>query len=128
MTREQAKAYRSRIERAASTQTDADALDSVDLFPAWQPGTSYAAGRRIRDGGRLFRCVMSHVSPANWHPAQTPALWVRVSIEEWPEWIQPRGAHDAYNAGDKCSYNGGHYVCAADGNVYAPDVWGWEAR
>ena len=23
-------------------------------------------------------------------------------------------------------YNGQHYVCTSDANVYAPDVYGWE--
>ena len=32
----------------------------------------------------------------------------------------------AYNLGDKASYNGKHYICTADANVYAPDVYGWE--
>ena len=36
------------------------------------------------------------------------------------------GAHDAYNTGDKVSYNGKHYICPIDANTYAPDVHGWE--
>ena len=40
--------------------------------------------------------------------------------------VQPTGAHDAYNTGDKVSYNGKHYVCTIDANTYAPDVYGWE--
>ena len=40
--------------------------------------------------------------------------------------VQPTGAHGAYNTGDKVSYNGKRYVCTADANVYAPDVYGWE--
>lgn len=40
--------------------------------------------------------------------------------------VQPSGAHDAYNRGDKVSYNGKHYICTADANVYAPDVYGWK--
>ena len=55
----------------------------------------------------------------------TPALWVVVSIDEYPEWVQPTGAHDAYNIGDKVTYKGNHYVCDINGNVYAPDVYGW---
>ena len=35
-------------------------------------------------------------------------------------------AHDAYNTGDKVSYNGKRYVCTIDANTYAPDVYGWE--
>lgn len=47
-------------------------------------------------------------------------------IEEFPEWVQPTGAHNTYNTGDKVSYNGQHYVCTVDANVYAPGVYGWQ--
>ena len=49
--------------------------------------------------------------------------------EEWPAWVQPTGAHDCYNTGDKVTYNGKHYVSKLDGNVWSPDAYpaGWEA-
>ncbi len=48
--------------------------------------------------------------------------------EEWPEWVQPTGAHDAYNTGDKVTYNGKHYTSLLDGNVWSPDAYpaGWQ--
>ena len=47
--------------------------------------------------------------------------------EEWPQYVQPTGAHDAYNIGDKITYNGVHYICSMDGCVWSPDVYpdGW---
>lgn len=42
--------------------------------------------------------------------------------DEWPEWVQPLGAHDAYRAGDKVTYRGARYVCTML-TVYAPDVY-----
>ncbi len=48
--------------------------------------------------------------------------------DEWPEYVQPIGAHDAYKIGDKITYGGQHYVCRMDGCVWTPDVYpaGWE--
>lgn len=48
--------------------------------------------------------------------------------EEYPEYVQPTGAHDAYNVGDKVTYNGKHYICQMDGCVWSPDTYpaGWE--
>lgn len=48
--------------------------------------------------------------------------------EEYPEYVQPQGAHDSYNTGDKVTYNGKKYVCKMDGCVWSPDVYpaGWE--
>ena len=49
-------------------------------------------------------------------------------IEEYPEFVQPTGAHDCYNTGDKITYNGKKYICKMNGCVWAPDVYpaGWE--
>ena len=92
----------------------------------WAIGRAYAAGDRVQHGGILYKCVQAHTSQADWTPDKTPALWVGVSLDEYPEWVQPTGAHDAYNIGDKVTYNGQHYVCTSNANVYAPDVYGWE--
>lgn len=47
--------------------------------------------------------------------------------DEWPEYVQPTGAHDAYHVGDKIAYNGKHYTCVYDGCVWTPDAYpqGW---
>ena len=125
MTRAEAIAYRSKIEAAASTMTDENALSAVELFPAWEL-KAYSVGDRVRYSGKLYKCIQAHTAQADWTPDATPALWVVVSLDEYPEWVQPTGAHDAYNTGDKVSYNGKHYVCTIDANTYAPDVYGWE--
>ena len=48
--------------------------------------------------------------------------------DTYPEWVQPTGAHDAYNTGDRVTYNGRVYESTMDGNVWAPDAYpqGWE--
>ena len=126
MTRAKAKQLRQLIEQLTVTMSDETALTGVELFPMWAIGRAYATGDRVQHGGTLYKCVQAHTSQADWTPDATPALWVVVSIDEYPEWVQPTGAHDAYNTGDKVSYNGKHYVCTIDGNAYSPDVYGWE--
>lgn len=46
---------------------------------------------------------------------------------EYPPYVQPTGAHDAYNIGDKCSESGKKYVCKMDGCVWPPSSYpdGW---
>lgn len=48
--------------------------------------------------------------------------------EEYPEYIQPTGAHDAYHVGDKITYNGKKYICKLDNCVWDPDTYpaGWQ--
>ena len=43
--------------------------------------------------------------------------------EEFPEYIQPTGAHDAYNTGDKINFNGNRYICKMDGCVWSPEEY-----
>ena len=112
---------------ASTALDDATALEAMAIFDEWQTDTVYAVNDRIRYADKLYKCVQAHTSQDDWTPDITSALWVEVGIEEYPEWHQPTGAHDAYNTGDKVSYNGKHYICTIDGNVYAPDVYGWEA-
>ena len=126
MTRAEAIAYRAKIEMAASAMTDDNALEAVELFPVWQDSKAYFVGDRVRYNSTLYKCVQAHTAQADWTPDATPALWVAVSLDEYPEWVQPTGAHDAYNTGDKVSYNGKHYISTIDANTYAPDVYGWE--
>lgn len=126
MTRGKAKLLRQLIEQLAVTLDDETAMTGVELFPAWEVGNAYAIDDRVRYNGALYKCVQAHTGQAGWTPDATPALWVVVSVDEWPEWVQPTGAHDAYHRGDKVSYRGKHYICTADANVYAPDVYGWK--
>ena len=43
------------------------------------------------------------------------------------EFVQPTGAHDAYNLGDRVTYSGRIYESIINGNVWSPDVYpdGW---
>lgn len=47
--------------------------------------------------------------------------------EVYPEYKQPLGSHDAYNIGDKITYNGIKYECLIDNCVWTPitypDAW-----
>lgn len=126
MTREKAMFLRRMIEKAAVSLRDEDALEAVELFPKWEPDTSYLADERIRHEQVLYRCVQAHTSQTGWEPPNVPALWTVVSLDEWPEWIQPMGAADAYSAGDKVSHNGKHWISDVDANVWEPGVYGWD--
>ena len=126
MTRGKVKQLRQLIEQLAVTLDDETALTGVELFPTWVVGKAYVVGDRVQHGGTLYKCVQAHTSQSDWMPSATPALWKTVSVDEYPEWVQPSGAHDAYNIGDKVTYNGQHYVCPSNANVYAPDVYGWQ--
>ena len=41
-------------------------------------------------------------------------------VDEYPEWKQPTGAHDAYAKGAKVTYNGEKYISQIDANTTVP--------
>ena len=43
--------------------------------------------------------------------------------EEYPQYKQPSGKHDAYNKGDKITYNGKKYECIKNNVVWNPDEY-----
>lgn len=121
-----AKAYDRIMVDVALDYLDDDEAESVTmLFEDWQTGVPYAVGDRRQYEGLLYRCVQAHTSQADWTPPVVPALWVRTSAEEWPEWVQPTGAHDAYPVGAKVSHNGARWISDVDANIWEPGVSSW---
>ena len=125
MTRGKAKLLRKLIEQLAITLDDETALTGVELFPMWGIDIDYAVDDRVQHESTLYKCVQAHTSQENWTPDATPALWVVVTVEEWPEWVQPAGAHDAYAKDSKVTHNGERWISDVDSNVWEPGVYGW---
>lgn len=48
--------------------------------------------------------------------------------EEYPEYVQPTGAHDAYNTGAKITFKGEKWEALQDGLVWSPEEYpqGWK--
>ena len=105
----------------------ATASEQAALFAEWSPFISYTTGQLRRHNGVLYRCVQDHKSQEGWEPAAAASLWSVTSdpAEEWPEWSQPIGAHDAYDAGARVSYANKHWISDTDGNVWQPGIYGW---
>lgn len=127
---EQAKAIRAATQTLAAYAPDDAALAAPSvLFDEWSASSvSYAKGDIRQYNGLLYRCAQPHTSQSDYTPSTAVSLWTRISdpTQEWPEWIQPTGAHDAYAKGAKVSHNGKHYVSTAPDNVWEPGVYGWE--
>ena len=110
---------------------DTTAVENAAQFAEWSYPVKYTEGQIRRDpaDGNLYRVNkgQGHTSQEDWPPHLTPAMWTKIGdpSEEWPEWSQPIGAHDAYNSGDKVSHNGKHWTSNVDANVWEPGVYGW---
>ena len=93
----------------------------------------------------LYADARAHAHPQYNIDTEIEAIWAAIralqeaveggsgtggTTEEWPEFVAPTGAHNAYQVGDKITYNGKHYVCKLANCVWSPDAYpaGWEAQ
>lgn len=90
-------------------------------------------GNPISYDGKLYRVIQKHTTQAHWTPDIVPALFAEIHApaigEEYPPWVQPTGAHDAYSIGDRVMFNGAAYESLINGNVWSPTAYpaGWRA-
>jgi len=78
-------------------------------------------GDQRTHGGKLWESLIDYNV---WEP---PIGWREVVSSGYPEWVQPTGAHDAYNTGDRVSFEGSNYESVIDANVWSPTAYpqGW---
>lgn len=90
-------------------------------------------------GGVLYRCTRSTGTAVYNALSELVGLYVEVVTsgteeptepeeptgDEVAEWVQPTGAQDAYDVGDRVSHNGMVWECTSPSNVYEPGVYGW---
>jgi hypothetical protein len=127
---EAAAAYAAAKAEQTASESEMDVLQEDDWFN--RLGEEVVAGDEVTHLGVTYQVIQPHTLSACWVPGQVPALYkVKPAPgEEWPEFVQPTGAHDAYNKGDKVTYKGEHYISLIDANVWAPDTYpaGWEKQ
>ena len=93
------------------------------------------------DRAALYEAAYAAVKPQYNYTDEIDAIWVEIrnlqnsikalsgttdtststtTEEEYPEYVQPTGGHDAYQVGDKVTYNGKKYTCALNNCVWNP--------
>lgn len=108
-----------------ASASDADAYKMRYLYDDFDPDDyPYKKGNRLMYEDKFYKVLQNHKSQDS--PDRMPDVAVSLYVEipdpsvEWPEWKQPTGAHDAYNAGDKVSHNGKHYTSNINANTTEP--------
>ncbi len=126
---EQAQAIRAGMQALARTAPDAVLLaQPMAMYDEWSAeSVEYVLDDIRQYNGLLYRCVQAHTSQATWTPEDAASLWTRIAdpAQEWPEWIQPTGAHNAYAKGAKVTHAGKRWVSDVDANTWEPGVYGW---
>lgn len=127
---ELARHLRGTIERLASENlTDEEAVENVELFPAWDGNShAYAVGDRVRYDGVLYSVLQAHTSQPDWTPDTAASLYAKVLIPDpgvIPDWEQPDSTNP-YMMGDKVRHVEKIWISTVDNNVWEPGVFGWE--
>ena len=88
------------------------------------------------DRESLYALAREGAQPVYDYAAEIEAIWAAIrelqgqaqDPEEWPEFVQPTGAHDAYGVGAQVTYNGQRYRCKLANCVWSPDAYpdAWE--
>ena len=123
------------IKSMSITATDETALNGIKLYPKWIENIGktitnddIAKGlNRYQHNGELYKVVQPTVFQTQYEPGAegTSSIFVKISLEEWPEWVQPTGSHDAYAKDAKVTHNGKKWTSDVDANVWEPGVYGW---
>jgi hypothetical protein len=95
--------------------------------PQWAQPThaenAYPLGALVWHNGRIWK----NLTEANvWEPGVSG--WRETPEDDTPpEWVQPTGAHDAYQKGDRVTFQGSVYESLIDANVWSPSAYpaGW---
>lgn len=140
ITVEQARAQRAKIQglmRLACSGEQADndtVIQAETLADEWKPG-NYALNDIRRRDNQVWRCCQAHDSTENpgWYPGAVGALWAPfhgTTPATAKPFIQPTGAHDAYQEGEVCLWTDGKVYRSTmeTANAYSPEAYpqGWE--
>lgn len=106
--------------------------DPAHALPFISLATSpFMTGDVCSVGGAVYR---SNRDNNVWSPETNPEFWEDATAPEEPEdpgdeyeeWVQPTGAHDAYHYGDIRTHKGKTWRSTVDNNTWEPGVYGWE--
>lgn len=134
--------------KPAEIETPSETVDTS--YPEWRQPTCavdcYNTGDTCTYNGKKYKCL---IDGCVWNPDVYPRGWQLVEDEEpeepdpstdpeepdtdedeWPAFVQPTGAHDAYKKGNKVTFNGKHYISLIDNNTWSPTDYpaGWQEQ
>lgn len=111
--------------------SDEDAYVMRYLYGEWSgDGITYKTNDRLMYNDKFYKVLQDHTSQSDWTPDTASSLYVEIAdpSNEYPEFKQPTGAHDAYAKGDKITFEGKKYVSLIDANTWSPIAYsqGWQ--
>ena len=109
--------------------SDTEYQELITGYPQWEIGISAKTGIVYRYAGQLYRTIQPHTTQADWTPDIVPALFALATPPSViADWVQPTGAHDAYQIGDQVVFDGQIWESLIDANTWSPTAYpaGWQ--
>lgn len=72
------------LREKVAEQTDAEALENIELFPTWQSriGVQVEQGERLYYDDKLYKVQQTHIPQEDWRPDATASLYVQVIADD----------------------------------------------
>lgn len=129
-----AESGRRRTLETADAQQDA-LNESVKAAEGYEPGDPWVQPTGASNA-YPSTAVVAHVG-TTWESTMGGNVWEpgvsgwreqQVEGGSYPEWVQPTGAHDAYQTGDRVTFEGTCHESLNDNNAYSPTAYpaGWQ--
>lgn len=122
-----ARQMRSQLNNITKDFTDEQAFQNKDLYPDWNGnGVLLWVGDIVYYKESIYKVLQSHTTQLDWAPDVAVSLFVKISIEEIPEWEKPDSTNP-YMLGDKVRFEGHIYESTMDYNIWSPSEYpaGW---
>jgi len=116
------------VVREANTNLQNALGTDIQIAKDWAEGESLQIGNIRKFEGNRYVVIQAHTTQADWTPPLVPALFLLIpenTDSGYPLWVQPTGAHDAYQIGDRVTHNEQNWESTHADNVWEPGVFGW---
>jgi hypothetical protein len=105
-----------------------EAVEYRSMYKPFKIGIVLETNEKIYNPSNdtLYKVLVGHTTALEWLPENTPTLFVVIHPPGViPDWVQPTGAHDAYQIGNKVKHNGSTWESTVNANTWEPGVYGW---
>ena len=123
----------------AKDLSDDQKEEILSRYNEYKVGKKYEEKEKFTFNGKVYEVKQEHRSQTTWIPSETPNLYTEflsVKIKDEAgnesevvsEFKKPTGVHDAYQTGNKVSFEGAVYESKIDANVFSPTEFpdGWK--
>lgn len=118
---EEAKNMLKSIYGLADGQSDEKIVNNKSAFPWWNGNSvELKAGQYIQYETDVYQVIQNHTTQPDWTPDIVPALFNRITVEEWEEWE----SGNFYKKGAKVTHNNKKWVSNVDNNHWEPGATG----